>query len=44
MGFFSSDAKYEAQREGVSAVALVDKKKFVGMIERFKIQLKNQGQ
>jgi restriction system protein len=42
MGFFSSDAKYEAQREGVSAIALMDKKKLVGMIERLRIQLKDQ--
>ena len=40
-GFFSSDAKCEAQREGVSAIALMDKKKLVGMIERLRIQLKN---
>jgi restriction system protein len=39
MSFFSSDAKWEAQREGVSPIALVDKEKLVRMMERFKIRI-----
>lgn len=39
VGIFSADAKWEAQRGGVSPVALVDKKKLVRMMEQFKIRI-----
>ena len=42
VGIFSADAKWEAQRGGVSPVALVDKEKLVRMMERFKIRIEAQ--
>ena len=42
IGFFTEEAKQEAQRDGVSPVVLIDGKKLVGMIKKFKIRLKSQ--
>jgi len=42
IGSFTAEAKLEAQRDGVSPVALIDGKKLVGMIETFKIRLKSE--
>lgn len=42
IGSFTEEAKQEAQRDGVSPVVLIDGKKLVGMIIKFKIRLKSQ--
>ena len=42
IGSFTEEAKQEAQRDGVSPVVLIDGKKLVGMIKKFKIRLKSQ--
>ena len=39
---FSPEAKQEARRDGVSPVILIEGKKLVGMIEKFKIRLKSE--